>query len=874
MLWLSLAPAALAALLLSAFHTASRLDDLESASRARARAIAEHLAGSAEYALARGDAGLLRAIAGAAAARAGVRSVTIRDAGGRTLVAGGTTSGPAAPALRRGTPLVFRAPIGAPAAEGQAAPGWVRVELSGDALLRERRRVLLGSGAVSLLALLIAALLALRVARDSLPARAAAGQAHGGVPPAPPAPPGAGAGRELEALRMRNVELEYARKKADDANRAKSVFLANVSHEIRTPMASVLGYSNLLLRTRMDPSQRQFARTIRQSAEGLLSIVDGVLDFSRIEAGKLELQRTEFDLWECVEDALALLAPAAHEKKLEFASLVSSYIPERLRGDPDRIRRILVNLAANAIRFTAAGSVLVRCTLDGEEERSLTLLFSVSDTGAGIEDSERVRLFRPFTRARSADAGRLGGTGLGLVISRKLARSMGGDMGVESEPGKGSTFWFTVQCERGTPRVPEPDLPQVLRGRRVLLYEPHPFTRAALAEMLGGWDMEVEEAGSTAGLGRLLSAVPASSPRPDVALLDLSGHDWQPQILDRVRTRLACPILALIDTAAQHGVDEIGARTSFWLFKPVRRRELLAALLRLTRGCAATGDSRDAPPEAPPAAGAGRRVLVVEDDAVNRRYLTILLEQQGYRTCVAGDGEEALRRLEGEEFHAVLLDLHMPGADGLSVIRALRGRRGTARAMPVIALTADAAPETRERLLAAGADALLLKPVDEAALWRLLERCGDPRGGAAAHRGSPPAGARTLSAELLGMLLEELPSQCARVQEALAREDRGAVAAQAHALRGAASCCGAATLARICGALERTSAQGDAAKLGVLAQALRWESGRLLGGPAARQRGGTPDAAGTPPDQGAAGKPPGTSARPRMSASSRPNRAG
>jgi two-component system sensor histidine kinase BarA len=856
-------------------YTAGRIIRLNDTLHGAGMRNAQGLAATLVHPIRTGNADLLQSLAQAASAADGVRSTTIVAADGRVLAYDGPppadASRPAPPpnGLRRagttvsadGLSVVAHAPIldvqatDTRPTHGARILGWVALELPRTPVRAEQLRTLF-EGLAAVLLLTLAGALAwrttlgpglrrrLRPAPETEPAGAARASWSG----SPAAADAAGLKEALSHERTRALELERARRRAVDESRAKTAFLAQMSHEIRTPMNSVLGYCALLLQTRLNPVQREFAQTIESSAQSLLRVIDGVLSLSRSEVPAFQFESTDFDIRECIENALALLAPRGHEKDLELACLISPHVPARVRGDPDRIRQVLINLVGNAVKFTDEGSVVVRCVLTGEDAKGLTLLFSVSDTGIGI-DEERCRgLFRGVGRSPAPLSREREGNGLGLAISRELVHCMDGEMGVESIPDTGSTFWFTVRCERCAHHPQHPGTPAALKGRRALLYERRSLTRAALRETLAGWDMAVHEVGDPAGLAVTLAADEQAVHPFDVLILDLSGHEHREEVLSQLRTRGRSPVLALLSSAEQAGVDEVGRSVNGCVFKPVRHRELQRSLTRLLRSgrrppVASTPAARPRPQSVPDLA-CGLRVLVVEDNEINRKLMVLLLRSRGVRVSVARDGAQALQHIRETRFDAILMDLYMPGIDGVTATRRIREAEVQSRT-PIIGLTAEAMPGTREKLLACGMDDYLVKPVREAQLWEVLRKwSGHPaRKESAAGAGPPPpraapgpeGAAPQVVAELYGLLLAELPERRRRIDAALREGDLAAIREEAHALAGVAACCAVPELKRASEALERTAAHAPTAVVTRHVRALHAVMERLLGSEAAPQ---------------------------------------
>ncbi|MBH3462354.1 MULTISPECIES: response regulator [Pseudomonas] len=623
--------------------------------------------------------------------------------------------------------------------------------------------------------------------------------------------------QNLETIEIQNIELDMARKEALEASRIKSEFLANMSHEIRTPLNGILGFTHLLQKSELTPRQLDYLGTIEKSADNLLGIINEILDFSKIEAGKLVLDSIPFNLRDLIQDTLTILAPAAHAKQLELVSLVYRDTPLSLVGDPLRLKQILTNLVSNAIKFTREGTIVVRAMVEDEHEDTAQLRISVQDTGIGLSPADVRTLFQAFSQADNSLSRQPGGTGLGLVISKRLIEQMGGEIGVDSTPGEGSQFWINLSLPKAHDDAEEMPL-QALLGRRAAIVDGHELARQALEHQLEDCGLSVSLFSSFEQLLQGVQAASQAGQPFEFAVLGANLGNLSPDQLGQYHQqleRLGCQCVVLCPTTEQALYHPFLPNAHGQLLsKPTCTRKLRRLLLELVQPTRPSSEPRHTAGSRVP------RILCVDDNPANLLLVQTLLEGMGAAVVAVDSGFAAVQAVQDEPFDLVLMDVQMPGMDGCACTEQIRRWEASQSGppLPIVALTAHAMANEKRALLHSGMDDYLTKPISERQLAQVVMKwtglsLGTPSLDRATERfpdGNElkvldheeglrlAAGKADLAADMLAMLLASLEGDRQAIRSAREQGDRSAMIERVHRLNGASRYCGVPQLRAAC----------------------------------------------------------------------------
>ena len=623
--------------------------------------------------------------------------------------------------------------------------------------------------------------------------------------------------KTLEQIEIQNVELDLAKKRAQEASRTKSEFLANMSHELRTPLNGVIGFAKQLAKTPLHSSQLEYIQTIERSANNLLSIINDILDFSKLEAGKMVMENIPFCLRDCLDETLAIVAASAHEKGLEILVDVDADVPDNVNGDAMHLNQIITNLVGNAIKFTDAGSVHIKVSLESNHLNKVILRFEVADTGIGISEAHQKNLFQAFTQAESSISRRFGGTGLGLIITQRLVKSLKGDISFSSKEGFGSKFWFTLPLELCQFKLGDSIPIKSLNNKSILIYEPRELSSEMLAKTMRLWNIHYRMGTSIDDLEAKL----ASSLKFDYLILSCYGlcHNTKvTEILQKARPKVGRILLIHDCMQNEQSIEHLRTLVDGIITTPFTDLALARQLLysqhtdrpaELFEQQSATMNERK-----------NLSVLAVDDNPANLMLIRTLLEELVTNVATAASGSEAVEKAQHQRFDLILMDIQMPDIDGIAATQLIR-EKSQNRNTPVIAVTAHAVDEERQKILSSGIEGHLPKPIDDKALSKVIEKwvVGPKFTHFDVHTLNwelcltQASQKQELALEMLRMLNISMPETIDHIDEALEARDDKSMLATIHKLHGACCYCGVPTTQKLCQQIESALKQGQTTEM-------------------------------------------------------------
>jgi two-component system sensor histidine kinase BarA len=624
--------------------------------------------------------------------------------------------------------------------------------------------------------------------------------------------------KTLKTIEIQNLELDLARKEAENATNVKSEFLASMSHELRTPLNGILGFIHLLGKTSLNENQDDYVQTIQKSATSLLAIINDILDFSKIEAGKLVLDLIKMDIRECIEDCLTLLAPGAHSKALEIVPFIYSDVPERIIADPLRIKQVITNLVGNAIKFTTTGSVVIRVMVENETNETITLCIKITDTGIGMSKKQQKELFNAFNQTNPNISRRFGGTGLGLVICKKLVEQMDGEIAMESNLNEGSTFWFTLIANK-TFEDNEPANYNKLNGYRVLLLEQMPATELSTKHLLETWGLQVNSTDNTLQLYERLAEAASKSQPFHIVLLGInqptSDYEFLKKITKEIHKKHNIPIGVLVNTTeAQIHQDIMELGVDLCLAKPITRKKLFKALsYTLTNELQIKRTYNHF---------LQQHVLAVDDNQANLKLVSVFLESLGVKVSQCSSGQDAINMTKENLFNLIFMDLNMPGISGVEATQAIRNPSNPNYQTPIVALTAHLLLSERHQIIESGFNDYLTKPIDENGLKACIYKWTHSGTRLPDLKISPidwnmslnlANGNADLAQEMLNMLIDGFDNDKINILESYENRDFKQLGEHVHKLHGACCYIGVPSLKSHAKELEEAIMIGAAEKI-------------------------------------------------------------